>query len=96
MRNSNPMRFLLTLAATALVSFSVHAGTLAENPETPPPPHEQQAPVVEKNLKIFDTLDFDVFSNQKWERLKESHSKDIVVTWRMATKQKVWKSTPKI
>ena len=36
---------------------------------------------MEKNLKVFDTLDFDVFSNQKWERLGESHAKDIVVTW---------------
>jgi predicted ester cyclase len=36
---------------------------------------------VEKNLKTFDTLDFDVFSNQKWDRLHESHAKDIVVTW---------------
>jgi hypothetical protein len=30
---------------------------------------------------VFDTLDFDVFSNQKWDRLQESHAKDIVVTW---------------
>src|SRR4030095_4429970 len=41
----------------------------------------EQAPEVEKNLKTFDTLDFDVFSNQKWNRLGESHAKDIVVTW---------------
>src|SRR5437879_5446759 len=27
------------------------------------------------------TLDFDAFSNQKWDRLHESHAKDIVVTW---------------
>jgi len=52
-----------------------------EHPQTPPPAPETQAPEVEKNLKVFDTLDFDVFSNQKWERLGESHSKDIVVTW---------------
>jgi len=38
-------------------------------------------PVVTKNLANFDTLDFDVFSNQKWDRLKESHAADIVVTW---------------
>jgi hypothetical protein len=52
-----------------------------ENPPTPPPQHEKQNPAVEKNLKLFDTLDFDVFSNQKWNRLKESHAPDIVVTW---------------
>ena len=31
------------------------------------------------NLKTFDTLDFDVYSNQKWDRLKESHAPDILV-----------------
>lgn len=35
----------------------------------------------EKNLATFDSLDFDVFSNQKWDRLSESHGKDIVVNW---------------
>jgi len=31
------------------------------------------------NIKTFDTLDFDVYSNQKWDRLKESHSADVLV-----------------
>jgi len=34
-----------------------------------------------QHLKTFDDLDFDVFTNQKWERLKESHSEDITVFW---------------
>jgi hypothetical protein len=34
-----------------------------------------------QHLKTFDDLDFDVFTNQKWERLTESHSKDITVYW---------------
>ncbi len=33
----------------------------------------------ETNLKTFDTLDFDVYSNQKWDRLHESHAEDILV-----------------
>jgi predicted ester cyclase len=77
-----------TALATALVAafgFAYAATSRAqstpEKPETPPPPHEKQAPKVERNLKVFDTLDFDVFSNQKWDRLHESHAKDIVVTW---------------
>ena len=53
----------------------------AENPPTPAPKHERQAPSVERHLRTFDTLDFEVFSSQKWERLNESHAKDIVVTW---------------
>ena len=36
---------------------------------------------VASHLKIFDQLDFDVFSNQKWERLKESHASNIKVYW---------------
>jgi len=32
-------------------------------------------------LAKFDTLDFDVFTHQKWERLKESHSRDVMVHW---------------
>jgi len=37
--------------------------------------------LADERLAKFDTLDFDVFSNQKWDRIKESHSKDIVVYW---------------
>lgn len=32
-------------------------------------------------LATFDTLDYDVFSNQRWDRLSESHADTIVVTW---------------
>ena len=78
------IRTVLTTALIAAFGFAfgvAHAQTLAENPTTPPPKPERQAPKVEKNLKVFDTLDFEVFSNQKWDRLHESHAKDIVVTW---------------
>lgn len=34
-----------------------------------------------KNLQTFDTLDFTVFSNQQWDRLRESHAADIKVYW---------------
>jgi hypothetical protein len=72
---------LVAALALSMTSFAAFAQSPAEHPDTPPPPHEKQAPAVEKKLKTFDTLDFDVFSNQKWDRLKESHSADIVVTW---------------
>ncbi len=76
-----------TALATALVAilgfaYSVaYAQTAAESPATAAPAPERQAPAVEKKLKVFDTLDFEVFSNQRWDRLQESHAKDIVVTW---------------
>jgi hypothetical protein len=71
----------IVLATTLAAAIPAFAQSTAEKPATPPPPHEKQAPAVEKHLKTFDTLDFDVFSNQKWDRLHESHAKDIVVTW---------------
>jgi hypothetical protein len=36
---------------------------------------------IASHLTKFDELDFDVFSNQKWDRLKESHAPDIKVFW---------------
>jgi predicted ester cyclase len=77
----NNLRNIFAAAAIAATTLGTYADTLAENPPTPAPKHERQAPSVERNLRTFDTLDFDVFSNQKWERLHESHAKDIVVTW---------------
>ena len=77
-------RFGLLVLVTVLLSLlsrPAPAQDQFEHPATPPPPHEKQVPAVEKNLKVFDVLDFDVFSNQKWDRLGESHAQDIVVTW---------------
>lgn len=36
---------------------------------------------VASHIATFDELDFDVFTHQKWDRLKESHAQDIVVHW---------------
>ena len=36
---------------------------------------------VADRLNTFDALDFEVFTGQKWKRLHESHSHDIVVHW---------------
>jgi predicted ester cyclase len=44
-------------------------------------PLKREQDAVEKRLKIFDELDFTVFSGQKWDRLLESHAEDIIVTW---------------
>ncbi|MFD3469928.1 ester cyclase [Streptomyces sp. NPDC058682] len=34
-----------------------------------------------KNLKVFDELDFNVYSGQQWDRVDESHAKNIRVHW---------------
>ena len=36
---------------------------------------------VVQHLVKFDTLDYTVFTHQAWERLHESHAKDILVHW---------------
>lgn len=37
--------------------------------------------MLETYLTRFDSLDFDVYSNQKWDLLNVSHADDIVVHW---------------
>lgn len=37
--------------------------------------------IASEHIAKFDTLDFEVFTHQKWERFKESHAPDIVVHW---------------
>lgn len=69
------------LAATSLFATIALAESPWVSPATPAPAPEAQAPEVEAHLKVFDTLDFDVFSGQKWDRLGESHAENIVVTW---------------
>ncbi|MFD9205887.1 ester cyclase [Streptomyces sioyaensis] len=34
-----------------------------------------------KNLKVFDELDFVVYSGQQWDRISESHTQNIRVHW---------------
>ncbi|MDQ3267384.1 MAG: ester cyclase [Pseudomonadota bacterium] len=37
--------------------------------------------LAEAQIATFDTLDFDVFTNHKWDRLHESPSTDAIVHW---------------
>ena len=39
------------------------------------------ATAVAQHIAVFDNLDFQVFSNQKWEDLHKSHAHDIKVHW---------------
>lgn len=42
---------------------------------------QQEKKKVKEHMEVFDDLDFNVFSNQKWEELHKSHSKDVIVHW---------------
>lgn len=64
---------LITVAILALVAYAA-TNTAAAKPSAAPD-H------VAKNLTNFDDLDFNVFTNQKWDELKRSHAADIVVHW---------------
>ena len=81
MRTSSFTLFATFAAVALVIPNAADAQSTWVKPLNPPPKHEAQVPSVEKNLKVFDVLDFDVFSGQKWARLSESHAKDIVVTW---------------
>ena len=67
------------VAGTLGVAFLVfHALRATTEKAATPPRVADQCP---ERLRTFDTLDFEVFSNQKWDRLAESHANDITVTW---------------
>ena len=65
------------VAALAIALIGLHAIRRGGRAAAPP----QGANQCPERLRTFDTLDFDVFSNQKWDRLSESHANDIIVTW---------------
>jgi len=73
---SSPIRFAALAAAAILVSTlpSVAQDKTLEQ-------YRQAERIATGRLRTFDTLDFDVFTNQKWDRLKESHHENIVVHW---------------
>jgi hypothetical protein len=56
-------------------------GGAAPPPAPPPQTVKPDVDMVQANLATFDDLDFNVFTNQKWDELSRSHSKDIVVHW---------------
>jgi hypothetical protein len=43
--------------------------------------YRQAEKLAKAHLAKFDDLDFNVFSNQQWDRLHESHAQDVVVHW---------------
>lgn len=66
-----PARTLVVAAGVVLAAACQRAGTGASAQADPCP----------ARLATFDTLDFTVFTGQKWDRLHESHADNIVVTW---------------
>lgn len=67
--------------AMALIAGPVMAQSNTETDAAALERYQAAEAIAAENLATFDTLDFDVFSNAKWDRLKESHSQDVVVHW---------------
>ena len=62
------------VAAVLLIAGAAHAESRLAK-------YVAEEKAVRAHIVTFDELDFDVFTHQKWDRLHESHSKDIIVHW---------------
>lgn len=92
MNHSSPPRSCLILAM-ALGAFGIAACSPVPTAVTPSARDTASGAAAElavikathaqeqKNLANFDDLDFNVYSNQKWDELSKSHAPDIVVHW---------------
>lgn len=75
---NRPAVLALALVLVVVPGFAVSGTKAAEKRLSD---YQTAEKLANAHLATFDTLDFDVFTNQKWDRLKESHSKDITVHW---------------
>jgi hypothetical protein len=69
-------RLSLLLGFAAVLLTAATNESVAQTPASATAAHTVQA-----NLATFDDLDFNVFSNQKWDQLPRSHARDILVHW---------------
>ena len=60
---------------------NIDSKSMQEHMKTMPGMDKKYHDKTVQHLATFDELDFDVFTNQKWDRLQESHSQDIIVHW---------------
>jgi predicted ester cyclase len=85
MKRPSPWIIIPSAAALSLSACQQKSTSSAEEMQTALKPGEFGRAVesgqAAQNIAKFDTLDFDVFSNQEWDRLGESHADDIIVTW---------------
>lgn len=69
-----------TIPAFAFTAFGASL-VLASPAVTPPRNIAVGGGTAAVHIQTFDDLDFNVFSNQKWDELSKSHSQDVVVHW---------------
>jgi hypothetical protein len=71
---------LILVSAVACTSSGTKTGDTAAAGQAAASLDDSSKMIVQ-NLKKFDRLDFEAFSNQNWDLFKDSHAADIVVTW---------------
>ena len=72
--------FLRSWVAFAVMA-SIFAACSAYPADSKLTQYEAAEKLVAEHLATFDELDYVVFTQQQWERLHESHSKDVIVHW---------------
>ena len=78
----NLVRGTALAAVAALLLVATVSRAVAASPVDPKLAQYQAAEkLVAEHLATFDELDYVVFTQQQWERLHESHSKDVTCYW---------------
>lgn len=70
---------VLAQACAVVTAAALSTVAVADNSELAR--YQMAEKIAKAQIATFDTLDFDVFTNQKWDRLHESHSRDVIVHW---------------
>ena len=70
-------RSLITAVLLGVCAFALAGCSTTSNSKLAR--YEEAEKIGKDHLATFDTLDFDVYTNQKWERFSESHAADILV-----------------
>lgn len=67
------------MSIVAMAAALASCGTEADNSELAG--YLAAEKLANAQIAKFDTLNFEVFSNQKWDRLHESHASNVIVHW---------------
>jgi hypothetical protein len=70
-----------TLGLAAVLGFALVVVSPARAADGELARYQTAEKIAKAHIATFDTLDFDVFTNQKWDRLRESHAADVAVHW---------------
>ena len=72
------MKTAHVLQAGSLAAILASGCATTSGPSTGAPSSQT---AVDQNLAMFDDLDFNVFTGQRWDDLHKSHSQDVLVHW---------------